>query len=130
MFADWICQAFWRDAHFCWTVIADPLVKCIYKTFSMCSVTSVVSDSLCLQGPKPTRLLCPWDSPGKNTGVGCHALFEEIFLIQGLNLHLLHCRWVLDLLSHCGSPITFPQCKANTGRCWEAEDMTRLPYER
>ena len=39
------------------------------------------------------RLLCPWDSPGKNTGVGCHALLQEIFQTQGLNsclLHLLH----------------------------------------
>ena len=27
----------------------------------------------------PTRLLCPWDSPGKNTEVGCHALFQGIF---------------------------------------------------
>ena len=32
-----------------------------------------------------TRLLCPWDSPGKNTGVGCHALFQGIFLTQGSN---------------------------------------------
>ena len=38
---------------------------------------------------KPTRLLCPWDSPGKNTGMGCHALFQRIFLTQGLNLCLL-----------------------------------------
>ena len=28
----------------------------------------------------PARLICPWDSPGKNTGVGCHALLQEIFL--------------------------------------------------
>ena len=42
--------------------------------------------------------LCPWDSPGKNTGVGCHALLQGIFLTQGLNLHLLqflHCRQIL-----------------------------------
>ena len=32
------------------------------------------------------RLLCPWASPGKNTRVGCHALFQGIFLILGLNL--------------------------------------------
>ena len=38
---------------------------------------------------KPARLLCPWDSPGKNTGVGCHALLQGIFSIQGSNLHLL-----------------------------------------
>ena len=46
-------------------------------------------------GRQPTRLLCPWDSPGKNTGVGCHFLLQEIFLTQGLNLPLLHCRWIL-----------------------------------
>ena len=34
------------------------------------------------------RLLCSWDSPGKNTGVGCHALLQEIFLTQGSNLRL------------------------------------------
>ena len=34
-------------------------------------------------------LLCPWDSPGKNTGVDCHALLQGFFLTQGSNLHLL-----------------------------------------
>ena len=33
----------------------------------------------------PSRLLCPWDSPGKNTGVGCHTLSEGIFPTQGSN---------------------------------------------
>ena len=52
------------------------------------------------------RLLCPWDSPGKNTGVGCHFLLQGIFPIQGLNPNLLcplHCRWILCplRLSHC-----------------------------
>ena len=41
-------------------------------------------------GLQPTRLLCPWDSPGKNTGVGCCTLFQWIFPTQGSNLHLLH----------------------------------------
>ena len=36
------------------------------------------------------RLLSPWDSPGKNTGVGCHALLQGIFLTQESNLNLLH----------------------------------------
>ena len=36
-----------------------------------------------------TRFLCPWNFLGKNTGVGCHALFQEIFPTQGLNPHLL-----------------------------------------
>ena len=49
-------------------------------------------------------LLCPWDSPGKNTGVGCHFLLQWIFQTQGSNLGLLHCRQtftVLSLLSFC-----------------------------
>ena len=37
---------------------------------------SVVSDSLRLHGLQPTRLLCPWDLPGKRTGVGCHGLLS------------------------------------------------------
>ena len=36
------------------------------------------------------RLLCPWDSPGKDTGVGCHALLQGIFPTQGSNLRPLH----------------------------------------
>ena len=51
---------------------------------------------------EPARLLCPWDSPGKNTGVGCHSLFRGIFLTQGSNPGLLRCRWVLYHLSHRG----------------------------
>ena len=39
-----------------------------------CYVTSVVSDSVQPHRQQPTRLPCPWDSPGKNTGVGCHFL--------------------------------------------------------
>ena len=42
-----------------------------------CLVASVVSDSLQPYGPRPARLLCPWDSPGKNTGVGCHFLLHD-----------------------------------------------------
>ena len=39
--------------------------------------------------PMNSRLLCPWDSPGKNTGVDCHPLLQEIFLTQGSKPHLL-----------------------------------------
>ena len=41
-----------------------------------CSVASVVSDSVRPHKRQPTRLRCPWDSPGKNTGVGCHLLIQ------------------------------------------------------
>ena len=39
-------------------------------------VASVVSDSVRPHGLQPTRLLCPWDYPGKKTGVGCHFLLQ------------------------------------------------------
>ena len=54
----------------------------------------------------PPGSFCAWDSPGKNTGVGCCALFWGIFLTQELNpclLCLLHCRQILYPLSHWGS---------------------------
>ena len=44
------------------------------------------------------------DSPGKNTGVGCHFLLQEIFPKQGLNPVLTHCRQILYHLSHQGNP--------------------------
>ena len=63
---------------------------------------SAVPDSVRLHGQQPTRLLCPWHSPGKNTGMGCYFLLQEIFLTQGLNSWLLH--WQADSLpvSHLG----------------------------
>ena len=59
-------------------------------------------------------LLCPWDSPGKHTGVGCYFLFQGIFSTQGSNLHLLHllhCQVEALPLTHLGSPgpaVSFP----------------------
>ena len=69
-----------------------------YTCMYVYSVASVVSDSLRLSGLWPARLLCPRGSPGKDTGVGCHALLQGIFPIQVWNLHLLcllHCRQIL-----------------------------------
>ena len=50
------------------------------------------------------RLLCPWDSPDKNTGVGRRFLLQGIFPTQGLNLGLLLYRQILYCLSHQRSP--------------------------
>ena len=41
-----------------------------------CCVASVMSNSVRPHRQQPTRLPCPWDSPGKNTGVGCHFLLQ------------------------------------------------------
>ena len=54
-----------------------------------------MSYSLRPYGLWPTKLLCPWDPPDKNTGVGCHILLQGIFPTQGSKPHLLclrHCQ--------------------------------------
>ena len=57
--------------------------------------------SLRPRGLQPTRLLCPWDSPGRNTGVGCHFLLQGLFPTPGLNPGVLRpLRWQVDLY-HC-----------------------------
>ena len=60
----------------------------------------VMSDSLWPYGLEPARFLCPWKSPGKNTGVGWHFLFQRNFPTQGLNSRLLDCRQMLYHLNH------------------------------
>ena len=50
------------------------------------------------------RLLCPWDSPGKNTGVGGHALLQGIFLNQKSKPHLVQLQHCRRILSHWGNP--------------------------
>ena len=69
----------------------------------VCVSGSAVSNSLWLYGLEPARLLCPWNSPGKNTGVGCHFLLQGIFPTQGSNLGLPHYRQMLYHLSYLGS---------------------------
>ena len=64
---------------------------------------SVAFDPLWPHGLYPTKFLCPWDSPGRNTGVSSHSLLQGIFPTQGLNSDLLYCRQILYLLSHQGS---------------------------
>ena len=66
---------------------------------------SVMPDSLRPHELQPTKLLCPWDFPGKDTGVGCHFLIQGIFPTQRSNPGLLHCRQILYRLSYKGSPI-------------------------
>ena len=58
----------------------------------------------------PGSSLCPWDFPGKNTEVNCHFFLLGIFPTQGLNLSLLHCRRILDQLSH----------QRSSNKTWEA----------
>ena len=63
----------------------------------VCVSCSLVPDSLRPHGLWPARLLFPWDSPVRNTGVGCHSLPQGIFLTQRWNLCLLYCRQILTI---------------------------------
>ena len=71
-------------------------------------IASVVSNSVQLYGLQPARLLSPWDSPGKNNGMGCQALLQGIFPTWGSNPHLLCLtftgRWILYYQHHLGRP--------------------------
>ena len=69
-----------------------------------CHLVTKSFSTLRSHGLQPTRLLCPRDFPGTNTGVGCHFLLQGIFLNQGSNPGLLHCRQILYQLSYKGCP--------------------------
>ena len=76
-----------------------------YYNIVAIQLLTCVKTLLQLHGLKPTRLLSPWNFAGKNTRVGCHFLFQEIFLTQESNPPL---HWQADYflpLNHLGSPI-------------------------
>ena len=85
-----------------------------YKFLHVC-VYSVVSDFSRPHGLQPARLLCPWNFPGENTGVGCHFLLQGIFLTRGLNPSPVSPALQADSLplSHLGS---LGSCKYSTER--------------
>ena len=103
---------------------------------------SVMSNSLQLHGLyRLPGSSAHGDSPGKNTVVGCHVLFQGIFPIQGSNPGLPHCRWILYYLSHQGKPrilewVAYPFSKGSSQlRNWtgvsgiEYKFFTSLSYE-
>ena len=71
---------------------------CLHLVIQSCPI---ICNPMDCSPPDPSVLE---DSPGKNTGVGCHAFLQGIFPIQELNPGLPHCRRILYLLSHQGSP--------------------------
>ena len=89
-------------------------------------ICAVISHSFMFDSLQPHWLLCPWptrlpvhgDSPGKNTGVSCHALLQRIFPTQGSNPGLPHCRWIFYRQSHQGSPIVYPNVPKKTSVLW------------
>ena len=85
-------------------------------------------DSLQPLGAQPARLLSSWNSPGKNTGVCSHSLLQGIFLTQGLNMSLLHCRQILYYLSHFHS-VQFSSVTQSCPPLWDPmnRSMPSLP---
>ena len=79
-----------------------------YLIVHMCLSVSCMRAQSCQtlwpHGLQPARLLCPWDSPDKNTGGSSHFLLQEIFPTQGWNPHLLHGQAGSWPLSHLGIP--------------------------
>ena len=77
---------------------------CVFLVYrnaiNFCVLITQLCSSLWPHGLQPARLFCPWNSPGKNTEVGCHFLLQGIFPTQGSNPSLLHCRQILSHLSH------------------------------
>ena len=65
----------------------------------------------------PTRLLCPWDSPGKNTGVGCHFLLQGIFPTQGSNPGIKPWSPALEADTFTSEPPGKPFTKEQTQGC-------------
>ena len=86
---------------------------------------SVAQSCPTLCSPKePSRLLCPWNFPGKNTGVGCHFFLQGICPTQGSSLHLLcllHCWQVSTMESHgrskCFTHVSLINSHNNPKRC-------------
>ena len=71
-----------------------PLTCFLSLWICLCLVTLDLSDSVTFW-TVAARLLCPWDLPGKNPGVGFHVLLQAIFLTQGSKLCWLHWKWIL-----------------------------------
>ena len=70
------------------------------KSLRYSALCLVKSNSLPSCELQSTRLLCSWDFPGKNTGVGCHFLLQGIFLTQILNFSLVAPAYQVGSLSH------------------------------
>ena len=96
-----LCLVHWQVEFLPWSHLGSPNQLC-------CAVLCLVAQScptLCdLMDCSPPGSSVHGDSPGKNTGVGCHAFFQGNFPIQGLNPGLPRCRQILYCLSHQGSP--------------------------
>ena len=94
-------------------MVTQPRSSGTFVMICCCLVAKLCQTLLRPHGLQPTRLLCPWDFPGKNTEVDSHFLLQGILPTQGWNPHLFH--WQEDSLSlsHQGSP-----CDDQINQAW------------
>ena len=89
----WLLRSLWREM---WIEVVNCESVQLFSCILLFGTPQTVVQS--------ARLFCPWNSPGKNTGVVSHSLLQGIFLTQRLKAGLLNCRLILYCLSHQGSP--------------------------
>ena len=112
----------WTPIYTCSSLMWDLFITCwvfhcLQQSQQTCLLNRQASD-ISLPGsfvvlvpkpcPTPARLLCPWDSSGKSTGVGCHFLFQGIFPTQGLKLCNLAVFVILKFLKTEAVVTVFP----------------------
>ena len=121
-----------------WSIIA--LQCCVGLCCRTPSISQVCRVLCCALSCSVVSFATPWavcsppgssvhgDSPGKNTGVGCHALLQGIFPTQGSNPGLSHCRQILYQLSHQGSPKNtyIPPCQSHPSRSSQSTELRSL----
>ena len=92
----------------------------------------VIVTQLCLTlQPRKTlagQVLCPWNSPGKKTGVDCHSLLQGIFATQGSNPALLHCRQIL--LPSEPKDVLIKTEHLDTETCTEGEVPVQMKWQK
>ena len=105
-----------------------PWIMCVCACMCMLSCVHLFCDPMDYSNPPhPTRLLCPWNFPDKNTGVGCLTLLQGIFSTQGSNLGLTLVPALASIFFTTGLPgkpmsievTTFAQRESHHwARCW------------
>ena len=85
---------------------ASPPSTLVFSILQACQLASAASDSVRPNGLSPAKPFCPWDSPGRNTGVSCCALLQGIFPTRGSNLGL-SCLLCLYHQCHLGSLLLY-----------------------
>ena len=113
----------------CWeerlTVSHSVVPELNYSRLRLCFVQSWL---LWPHRLEPARLLCPWDSPGKKTQVGCHFLLRGIFPTQGSNPGLLHCRHIQREYCLCQSDSLPTEIEGKPNRLPLFYDKIMLPF--